>query len=134
MGENMISRVAFFVASLLAAVPAAAQSMSPEAARQFVTGKQFVFTCIDGSRGLGEIHDDGSVMGAIQMGGSGPVHSITLPRGTLRVKGDAVCATIRGLSFEPCFNLSRTGEQGFRGSLSGLERIAHCDFVRHVSP
>ena len=135
MGQsNMISRVAFFVASLLAAVPAAAQSMSPEAARQFVTGKQFVFTCVDGSRGLGEIHDDGSVMGAIQMGGSGPVHSITLPRGTLRVKGDAVCASLRGLSFEPCFNLSRTGEQGFRGSLSGLERIAHCDFVRHVSP
>jgi len=133
MGQsNMISRVAFFVASLLAAVPAAAQSMSPEAARQFVTGKQFVFTCIDGSRGLGEIHDDGSVIGAIKMGGSGPVHSIT--RGTLRVKGDAVCANLRGLSFEPCFNLSRTGEQGFRGSLSGLGRIAHCDFVRHVSP
>jgi hypothetical protein len=133
MGENMISRVAFFVASLLAAVPAAAQSMSPEAARQFVTGKQFVFTCIDGSRGLGEIHDDGSVIGAIQMGGSGPVHSITLPRGPLRVKGDAVCAALRGLSFEPCFNLSRTGEQAFHGSLSGLDRIAHCDFVRHVS-
>ena len=130
----MISRLALLIASLLATVPAAAQSMSPEAARQFVTGKQFVFTCVDGSRGLGEIHDDGSVIGAIQMGGSGPVHSITLPRGTLRVKGDAVCAALRGLSFEPCFNLSRTGEQGFRGSLSGLERIAQCDFVRHVSP
>ena len=77
----MISRLALLIASLLATVPAAAQSMSPEAARQFVTGKQFVFTCVDGSRGLGEIHDDGSVMGAIQMGGSGPVHSITLPRG-----------------------------------------------------
>jgi hypothetical protein len=59
----MISRLALLIASLLATVPAAAQSMSPEAARQFVTGKQFVFTCVDGSRGLGEIHDDGSVMG-----------------------------------------------------------------------
>jgi hypothetical protein len=124
----------FRVATLLAAVPAAAQSMSPEAARQFVNGKQFLFTCVDGSRGLGEIHDDGSVIGAIQMGGAGPVHSVTLPRGTLRVKGDAVCATLRGLSFEPCFNISRTAEQGFRGSLLGLDRIAHCDFVRHVSP
>jgi hypothetical protein len=128
----MISRVAFLIASLLATVPAAAQSMSPEAARQFVTGKQFVFTCVEGSRGLGQIQDDGSVIGAIQMSGSGPVHSITLPPGTLKVKGDAVCATLRGLSFEPCFNLSRTGEQAFRGSLSGLDSIAHCDFVRHV--
>jgi len=126
--------VAFFIASLLATVPAAAQSMSPEAARQFVTGKQFVFNCADGSRGLGQIHDDGSVIGAIQRSGSGPVHSISLPPGTLKVKGDAVCASLRGLSFEPCFNLSKTGEQGFRGWLSGLDRIAHCDFVRHVSP
>jgi len=130
----MVSRVAFLIARLLATVPAAAQSMSPEAGRQFVTGKQFVFSCVDGSRGLGQIQDDGSVIGAIQMGGSGPVRSITLPPGTLKVKGDAVCASLRGLSFEPCFNLNRTGEQGFRGSLSGLDRIAHCDFVRHVSP
>jgi hypothetical protein len=85
----MIARVALLVASLLATGPAVAQSMSPEAARQFVTGKQFVFTCVEGSRGLGRIQDDGSVIGAIQMSGSGPVHSITLPPGTLKVKGDA---------------------------------------------
>ena len=94
LGEsNMMSRLAFLIASLLTTIPAAAQSMSPEAARQFVTGKQFVFTCVEGSRGLGRIQDDGSVIGAIQMSGSGPVHSITLPPGTLKVKGDAVCAT-----------------------------------------
>ena len=130
----MIARAAFLVASLLATCSAMAQSMSPEAARQFVTGKQFAFTCVDGSRGLGQIQDDGSVISAIKLSGSGPVRSISLAPGTLKVKGDAVCATLRGLSFEPCFNLSRTGEQGFRGSRSGLDSIAHCDFVRHVNP
>jgi hypothetical protein len=127
----MISRVALFIATFLASVPAAAQSMSPEAARQFATGKQFVFSCVDGSRGFGEIHDDGSVIGAFQMSGSGPVRSISLPPGTLKVRGHAVCATLRGLSFEPCFNLNKTSEQGFRGSVSGLDSIAHCDFVQH---
>ena len=53
---DMMGRVALLIASLLATVPAVAQSMSPEAARLFVTGKQFVFSCVDGSRGLGEIH------------------------------------------------------------------------------
>jgi hypothetical protein len=128
---NMIARVALFIASLLASVPAVAQSLSPEAARQLVTNKQFVFTCVDGSRGLGEIHDDGSVIGAFQVSGSGPVRSISLPPGTLKVKGHAVCASLRGLPFEPCFNLSRTGEQSFRGAVAGLDSIAHCEFVRH---
>jgi hypothetical protein len=132
MGEiDMIARVALLVASLLATVPAVAQSMSPEAARLFVTGKQFVFTCVDGSRGLGEIHDDGSLIGAYQAGGSGPVRSVSLPPGTLKVKGEKVCASLRGFSFEPCFNLSRTGEHSFRGSVAGLDVIAHCDFARH---
>jgi hypothetical protein len=126
----MIARIALFIASLLASVPTVAQSLSPEAARQFVTDKQFVFSCVDGSRGLGEIHEDGSVIGAFQMCGSGPVRSISLPPGTVKAKGQAVCATLRGLSFEPCFNLSRTSEQGFRGAVSGLDSIAHCDFVR----
>ena len=128
---DMMGRVALLSASLLATVPAVAQSMSPEAARLFVTGKQFVFSCVDGSRGLGEIHNDGSVIGAYQAGGSGPVRSVSLPPGTLKVKEEMVCASLRGFSFEPCFNLSRTGEQSFRGSLAGLDRIAHCDFARH---
>jgi hypothetical protein len=127
----MIARLAVLTASLLSTVPAIAQSMSPEAARLFVTGKQFVFSCFDGSRGLGEIHVDGSVIGAYQAGGSGPVQSASFPPGTLKVKGEMVCASVRGFSFEPCFNLSRTGEQSFRGSLAGLDHIAHCEFVRH---
>jgi hypothetical protein len=127
---EMIARVAILIASLLTTAPAVAQSMSAEAARRFVTGKLFAFSCFDGSRGLGQIYNDGAVIGTIQFSGSGPARSIWLPPGTLKVKGDAVCATLKGLSFEPCFNVSRTGEQSFRGSLSGLGSIAHCDFVR----
>jgi hypothetical protein len=132
-GIQMIARVAIVVASLLATAPAMAQSMSPEAAQRFVNGKLFAFSCFDGSRGLAQVYGDGSVLGTIQVSGSGPVKAVGLPPGTLKVKGDAVCAKLKGLSFEPCFNLSKTGEQSFRGSLSGLGSFAYCDFVRRLN-
>jgi hypothetical protein len=130
----MITRVAVLVAGLLASAPAMAQSMSPEVAQRFVTGKQFAFTCVDGTRGVGQIASDGSAIATIQVSGSGPVKSLGFPPGTLKVKGEAVCASLKGLSFEPCFNLNRTGEQSFRGSLTGIVgNFAYCDFVRRVS-
>jgi hypothetical protein len=43
-----------------------------------------------------------------------------------------ICATLKGLSFEPCFNVNRTSEQSFRGSMSGMS-IAYCDFIRRAS-
>ena len=126
----MIARCAIVVATVLATYPALAQSMTGEAARRFVAGKLFAFRCFDGSRGLGRIYGDGSVIGTVQFSGSGPERSVWLPPGTVKVRGDAVCATLKGLSFEPCFNLSRTGEQSFRGALSGMGAVAYCDFVR----
>ena len=50
-------------------------------------------------------------MATIQVSGSGPSRTLGFPPGTLKVKGEAVYATLKGLSFEPCFNLNRTGEQ-----------------------
>ena len=129
----MIARVAFLIVSLLATVPAMAEPMSPDAARRFVTGKLFGFSCFEGSRGVGQIHEDGSVMGTIQESGSAAVRPFRLPPGTVKVKGNAVCAALRGLSFEPCFDLNKTSEQSFRGSVSGLGGFAYCDFVRRVS-
>jgi hypothetical protein len=129
----MIARFAVVVAALLATGPALAQNMNPEAARRFVTGKLFAFNCVDGSRGLGRIYADGSIIGTIQVNGSGPVRSVWLPPGTLRVKGEAICASLKGMSFEPCFNLNRTSEQSFRGSVSGMGMIAYCDFTRRTS-
>jgi hypothetical protein len=130
---QMIARVTILIASLLATAPAMAQSMNAEAAQRFVTGKLFAFSCIEGSRGLGQIYSDGSVTGTIQVSGSGPVRSFGLPPGTFKVKGEAVCATLKGLSFEPCFNLNRTGEQSFRASLTGFGSFAHCDFDRRLN-
>ncbi len=129
----MIARFAVAVLALLAAGPALAQNMNAEAARRFVTGKLFAYNCVDGSRGLGRIYPDGSVIGTIQMNGSGPVRSVWLPPGTLRVKGEAICASLKGLSFEPCFNLSRTSEHTFRASVNGIGMIAYCDFARRMS-
>jgi hypothetical protein len=57
------------------------------------------------------------------------VRHIRLPGNTLQVRGQAVCASIKGLPFEPCFNLDKKDERNFRGSVSGMG-FAYCDF-RH---
>jgi hypothetical protein len=124
--------VAVLFTALLTTVPALAEPMTADQARRFVAGKLFAFNCFDGSRGAGRIHADGSVIGTVQFGGTGPVRSVWLPAGTLRVRGEAVCASLKGMPFEPCFRLDRTGAQSFRGSVSGFG-IAYCDFTRRVS-
>ena len=106
--------------------------MTADAARRFVTGKLFAFNCFDGSRGAGRIYGDGSVIGSIQFRGAGPMRAVWLPAGTLRVRGEAVCASLQGMPFEPCFNLERMNDRSFRGSVSGLG-FAYCDFTRRVS-
>ena len=119
-----------FVVGLVAAVPAFAGEMTAEEARRFVIGKMFNYTCFEGTRGQGRVYADGSVVGSIQFQGSGTVRYAHLPAGTLRVKGESVCATLRGLPIEPCFNLEKTSDVSFRGSVSGLG-FAACEFTRH---
>jgi len=94
-----------------------------------VSGKVFAFTCFDGTRGAGRILDDMGAAGAVQFNGSGPVRHLRLPGNTLQIRGQAVCASLRGLPFEPCFNLDKLDERSFRGSVSGMS-FAYCDF-RH---
>jgi hypothetical protein len=115
---------------LLAALPAVAGEMSADEARRFVIGKMFNYTCFEGTRGQGRINSDGSVAGSIQFQGSGPVRYADLPANTLQVKGESVCASLRGLPLQPCFNLERTSDTSFRGSISGLG-FASCEFTRH---
>ena len=114
---------------LLAALPAFAGEMSADEARRFVIGKMFAYNCFEGTRGQGRVLPDGSVVGSIQFQGSGQVRYAMLPAGTLHVKGDAVCASVRGLPVQPCFNLQRIDENSFRGSISGLG-FASCEFTR----
>jgi hypothetical protein len=107
----------------------AGQMMNAEEARKFVAGKVFAFTCFDGTRGAGRVLDDMGAAGAVQFSGSGPVRHMRLPGNTLQVRGQAVCASIRGIPFEPCFNLDKRDERSFRGSVAGMA-FAYCDF-RH---
>src|SRR5262249_45361508 len=116
----MIARLAVVVATLLAASLACAETLSPDAARRFVAGKLFAFNCFDGSRGAGRIYGDGSVIGTIQFRGAGPVRSVWLPAGTLRGKGEAGCASLRGMVFEPCFSLEKVGWRQLPGAVVGL--------------
>src|SRR5580704_12232738 len=88
----------------LAAAPAAAGEMTPDEARGFIVGKLFAFSCFDGTRGAGRIYGDGSVAGSVQFSASGPLRNMVLPTGTLHVRGEKVCATLRALPFEPCFD------------------------------
>lgn len=118
------------LAGLLAAVPAMAGDMSAEDARRFVIGKMFNYTCFEGTRGQGRVLSDGSVVGSIQLQGKGQTRYANLPANTLRVKGESVCASLRGLPVEPCFKLQRINDNGFRGSISGLG-FAYCEFTRH---
>src|SRR6201997_3457117 len=107
--------------------PALAGMMTAEEARKFVSGKVFAFTCFDGTRGAGRILDDMGAAGAVQFSGTGPIRHIRLPGNTLQIRGQAVCASLRGMPFEPCFNLEKTDEVSFRGSVSGMG-FAYCDF------
>jgi hypothetical protein len=115
---------------LLAAMPALAGEMTADEARRFVVGHLFNYNCFEGTRGQGRVLANGAVVGSIQFQGAGRVHYAALPPGTLRVEGQSVCASLRGLPIQPCFNLERTSSESFRGSISGLSFMS-CDFTRN---
>jgi hypothetical protein len=111
--------------------PSVAESLNPEQARQFIAGKHFAFSCVDGTRGAGRIHGDGSVVGSVQFAGSGPVRYARLPANTIQVGSTQVCAQLKGLPFTPCFNIDKTSDASFRGSVQGMSSFAWCDFRKH---
>jgi len=127
-----VQRLALVMAALVCAVPASAEEMRADEARHFIAGKHFAYNCFDGTNGNGRIYADGSVAGYVQPGGQGPRRYVVLPTGTLRTNGDRFCASVRGLPFEPCFNLDRTSQVSFRGSISGLG-FAYCNFVKRAT-
>lgn len=126
----MLARIVLGAVMTGAAImPAMAGQMNAEEAKRFVSGKVFSFTCFDGTRGAGRILDDMGAAGSVQFSGSGPIRHVRLPGNTLQIRGQAVCASLRGIPFEPCFNLDKQDERSFRGSVSGMS-FAYCEF-RH---
>src|SRR5437763_14993955 len=103
----MGARVAIVITVLVGTGAAAADPMNVDVARRLIVGKTFSYTCFDGSRGAGRIYSDGSITGTIQVRGSGPMRHAALPAGTVRVRGEASCASLRGMPFEPTFTLHR---------------------------
>jgi hypothetical protein len=130
MLARLVLGASLAVSAASLAVPAmAGQTMNAEEARRFVAGKVFAFRCFDGTRGAGRILDDGGAAGSIQFSGAGPMRHIRLPGNTLQVRGQAVCAALKGIPFEPCFNIVKKDDRSFQGSVSGMS-FAYCDF-RH---
>ena len=124
----MLVRLAVALSAVAFAVPALAEPLGAEAARRFVAGKQFSFTCFEGTVGTGRIFGDGSVAGMLRIQGSGPVRFMRMPAGTLFARGETVCSQVKGAFFNPCFNLNKTSERSFRGAVSGFG-FAYCDFT-----
>ncbi len=121
--------LAFLSVALIGAVPAKADELKAEEARRFVAGKHFAYNCFEGTSGNGKIFADGSVAGYINIRGSSGPRFVVLPAGTLKIRNDQYCASMRGMPFEPCFNVQRTSHVSFRGSVSGFG-FAYCDFNR----
>jgi hypothetical protein len=121
------------LAAILFATSASAESLNAKAARIFVAGKLFSYQCFDGTTGVGRINNDGSATGTIRIAGKDPTRYVRLPINTLYESGEQICATLKGLPFTPCFNLTKTSEYSFRGAVSGLG-FMYCDFVRGGRP
>ena len=117
------------VGLVASAAPAMAENINADEARRLIAGRHFSYQCFEGTSGRGRINADGSVAGYISIRGTATPRFVVLPAGTLRVKGDQYCASMRGLPFEPCFHLDRTSQHGFRGAVSGFG-FAYCDFTR----
>ena len=124
----MLTRSALLLIGFGMAAQAAAEEMSFEQSHHFVIGKLFEVSCFDGTRAMGRIYSDGSVIGTVQFRATGPERMGRLPPGTVKVKGEAVCASLEGLPLEPCFKFKRTGDHSFRASVWGLD-TAYCDFT-----
>jgi hypothetical protein len=129
----MYLRNAALVALVGIATPVVAEEMKPAEAKRFVAGKLFSYTCFEGTTGAGRIYSDGSVVGTVQIRGEGPVRHVTLPSGTVKISTESICASVRGVPFQPCFNVVKTDPVSFRGSLSGFG-FAYCNFTRRSSP
>ncbi|QFR34063.1 hypothetical protein [Ancylobacter sp. TS-1] len=121
---------AFVVAGFLAPLaPASADTLSAVEAQRFVMGRTFSYACYEGTVGSGRIMPDGSVAGTVQMRGKGNARYVTLPAGTILVRGEKVCAKLKGMAFQPCFEIEKTSDVSFRGNLAGADRL-WCEFKR----
>jgi hypothetical protein len=113
-----------------ASVPASAQELGPDQARAFIAGKLFAYNCFDGTRGVGRIFGDGSIIGTVQAPGTNALRFAHLPPGTIKVTHTSMCAHLQGLPIDPCFRVQKIDYYSFRGSISGLS-FAYCDFRQH---
>ncbi len=92
VGRSIVVVAGVVAAWSLAVAPAVAGELKPEEAKKFIAGKYFSYTCFEGTSGAGRINADGSVVGTIQIRGTGPVRIVALPSGTIRVQPDSICA------------------------------------------
>src|SRR5688572_28852781 len=130
MGWRMMLRgVVLLTALSIAGSAQAGEYLKPDQARAFVADKLFNYKCFDGTTGVGRIHADGSVVGSIRVSGQSQPRYVTLPANTIRIKPDSICASVRGIPMQPCFNVEKIDALSFRGSISGLG-FAYCEFTR----
>ena len=87
----MLVRIAVALSAVAFAVPALAEPMSAEAARRFVAGKQFSFTCFEGTVGSGRIFSDGSLPACCASRAPARCVSCACRRARCSPEGESVC-------------------------------------------
>ncbi|WP_371348424.1 hypothetical protein [Ancylobacter sp. IITR112] len=126
---SALPAAALLAATVALPLSASAETLTAQEAQRFVVGQTFSYTCYEGTVGAGRILPDGSVAGTIQIRGKGNTRYVTLPAGTIMVRGESVCAKLKGIAFQPCFELEKTDKVSFRGNLAGADRL-WCEFKR----
>ena len=125
----LLSAAALPAAMLGLSSLASAEPLDAQAAQRFVVGRTFSYSCYEGTVGSGRVLKDGSVAGTVQMRGKGTPRYVTLPAGTVQARDEKVCARMKGVAFQPCFELEKTAADAFRGNLAGFDQM-WCEFKR----
>ena len=125
----LLSAAAFTACATGMSPDASAETLTPQAAERFVMGRTFSYSCYEGTVGSGRVLKDGSVAGTIQVRGKGNARYVTLPAGTVQTSSEKVCAKLKGVAFQPCFELEKTAGDAFRGNLAGFDQM-WCEFKR----
>ena len=94
----MLTRWAVLLIGFVMAAQAAAEEMSFEQAHHFVIGKLFEVSCFDGTRAMGRIYSDGSVIGTVQFRATGPERTGLAAAGHGQSQGRGRLCIARGIA------------------------------------
>ena len=115
------------VGAFMLITPAFAQDLTPEQATQFILGKKWFFTCVDGTKGSGTFNRNGSA--TTDFRSRGITNTRKFPAGSIHPGSGSLCMpAIFGL--DVCFKVHKIDTEHWVGSSAFvLTSWFKCDFV-----